>query len=54
MLETHRKLFGTKLDFFRKKKCPKNEENVPKIEFFEFIEKFGHQKLINLVHIESL
>ena len=27
--------------FFEKKNCPKNEENGPKIGFFECVKKFG-------------
>ena len=29
-------------DILEKHFCPKNQRNVPKIEFFEFIERFGH------------
>ena len=28
-------------DFLKKKNCPKNEENGPKIGFFECVKKFG-------------
>ena len=42
VLETHMKLCMTELDFPGKFFCPKNGENGPKTEFFEFIGKFSH------------
>ena len=32
---------GTSETDFLKKNCPKNEENGPKIGFFECVKKFG-------------
>ena len=40
VLETHIKLCVTETDFLRKRFCPINLENTPKIGFSEFIEKF--------------
>ena len=41
--------------FFRKTFfCPKNWEDVPKIGFFEFKEKFGHWFSLNLFYNERV
>ena len=42
VLETYMKLRVVEPDILEKLYCPKNQRNVPKIEFFEFIERFGH------------
>ena len=44
----------TELDFWRKKNYPQNEENEPKIGFFEFIGKFTHYFFLSLVCKENL
>lgn len=40
--------------FFFLNFCLKNEEDRPKIYFFEFFEKLGHLFSLNLFYIESL
>ena len=43
VLKTHMTLCVTEPDFPEKIFCPQNWENeLPKTEFFEFLEKFGH------------
>ena len=41
-------------DFWKNCFCPINLGNKPKIEFFEFKEKFGYQFSLNLFYYEKL
>ena len=57
VLETHMRLYVTGLDFlgiFFFFFTPKIRKNGPKTGFFEFIEKFGHQFLLNLFYNENI
>ena len=46
--KTHLKLCLTEPDFLKKVFYSKNWENGPKIVFYDFIEKFGHEHLLTL------
>ena len=48
VLETHMKLCVTEPEIFLPQKLGKWTTNGPKIGFFEFIETFGNQFLLNL------
>ena len=57
MLECHVKLCVTEQDFSEKNFLPKNWENGPKMgqkQVLQFIRKFGHYILLNLIYNENL
>ena len=58
VLETHMKLCVAEPDFsggnFLPKKMGKWTKNGTKTGFFEFIEKFGNQFLLNMLYNENL
>ena len=55
IVETHVKLCMIEQAGFSRKKffCPQSYQNGPKTGLFEFIEKFGHQFLLNLFYSEN-
>ena len=53
LLETCMKLPVAELDILEKVFLPQNRENGPEIWFFQFIKKFGHQFLLNLLYNEN-
>ena len=58
VLETHVKQYVTEPDFLEEKILPpelgKWTKKWPETEFFELIEKFGHQFLLDLFYNENL